>query len=206
MLLASLAIGDLNVHIGAKRISAKLYLYVKILQAKIFMNDRVDFVIGQWKEECPELDVSGMAVISRLFRWSTLASREVERAFQNYGLHHGEFDVLATLYRSGAPYALNPQKLVEALLLSSGAMTNRLDRLEKAGLLARSPNPEDRRSVIVALTAEGLRTIKLVLNDYLVELNQLLAPLSAADRRQMATLLKRLLISHDEQSPGGLAP
>lgn len=170
------------------------------------MNDHVDFVLAQWKAERPDLDVSGMAVISRLFRVSTLAAREVDRAFQKHGLHQGEFDVMATLYRAGAPYALNPQKLVEALLLSSGAMTNRLDRLENSGLLARSPNPEDRRGVIVSLTAEGLRVIKRVLDDYLLELNQLMAPLSAADQRQIAILLKRLLVSHDQQSPGGVAP
>jgi DNA-binding MarR family transcriptional regulator len=112
--------------------------------------------------------------------------------------------VLATLYRSGSPYALNPQKLVEALLLTSGAMTNRLDRLEQAGLLTRSPNPEDRRGVIVSLTAEGLRTIKLVLKDYLKDLNELLEPLSAAERKQLAGLLRKLLIKQDQETPGGI--
>ncbi|CAB3737002.1 hypothetical protein LMG3458_05385 [Achromobacter deleyi] len=168
------------------------------------MNDLVDLVLSQWGQECPNLDTAPMSVVSRVFRFNAFAVRDVNRAFKRYNLHQGEFDVLATLYRTGAPHAMNPQKLVDALLLTSGAMTNRLDRLEQAGLLARTPNPEDRRGVIVALTAEGLRVIKLVLKDYLRELDALLAPLTAAERRQMAGLLKKLLIPHDQETPGGV--
>ncbi|MBO1112449.1 MarR family winged helix-turn-helix transcriptional regulator [Bordetella petrii] len=168
------------------------------------MRDHVDFVLSQWHEQCPGLDVSGMAVFSRLFRLHTLAAREVDAGFRKHGLHQGEFDVLATLYRSGPPHALSPQALVNALLLSSGAMTNRLDRLEQAGLLAREPNPDDRRGVMASLTPQGLRTIKAALGDYLDELGQLLAPLPAADRRQLATLLRRLLAAHDHHSPGAI--
>lgn len=103
------------------------------------MNDLVDLVLSQWERECPNLDISPMSVASRLFRLHAFAARDVGRAFKRYNLHQGEFDVLATLYRTGAPHAMNPQKLVAALLLTSGAMTNRLDRLEQAGLLARTP-------------------------------------------------------------------
>ena len=168
------------------------------------MNDLVDLVISQWTRECPSQDFAAMSVVTRVFRLNALAARNVNRSFRNYDLHQGEFDVLATLYRGGAPYALNPQKLVEALLLTSGAMTNRLDRLEQAGLLTRSPNPEDRRGVIVSLTTEGLRTIKLVLKDYLKDLNELLEPLSAAERKQLAGLLRKLLIKQDQETPGGI--
>jgi DNA-binding MarR family transcriptional regulator len=83
-------------------------------------------------------------------------------------------------------------------------MTNRLDRLEEAGLLVRSPNPDDRRGVIVSLTADGLRTIKILLKDYLSDLNDLLEPLSAAERRQLAGLLKKLLIKQDQETPGSV--
>ncbi|KAG0758145.1 hypothetical protein G6F22_019730 [Rhizopus arrhizus] len=145
-----------------------------------------------------------MTVVTRVFRLNAFATRNVNRSFRRYNLHQGEFDVLATLYRTGAPHAMNPQKLVDALLLTSGAMTNRLDRLEQAGLLVRNPNPDDRRGIIVSLTAEGLRVIKLVLKDYLKDLNELLAPLSAAERKQMAGLLKKLLIKHDQETPGGI--
>ncbi|MCY1196316.1 MarR family transcriptional regulator [Achromobacter veterisilvae] len=167
-------------------------------------NDLVDLVISQWTEECPGQDFSPMSVVTRVFRLNALATRNVNRGFRRHTLHQGEFDVLATLYRSGAPYALNPQKLVEALLLTSGAMTNRLDRLEQAGLLVRSPNPDDRRGVIVSLTAEGLRLIKAVLKDYMKDLNELLEPLSASERRQLAGLLKKMLIRLDQETPGGI--
>ena len=168
------------------------------------MNDLVDLVLSQWERECPNLDISPMSVLSRVFRFHAFAARDVGQAFKRHNLHQGEFDVLATLYRTGAPHAMNPQKLVDALLLTSGAMTNRLDRLEQAGLLVRNPNPDDRRGIIVSLTAEGLRVIKLVLKDYLKDLNELLDPLSPAERKQMAGLLKKLLIKHDQETPGGI--
>ncbi|WP_313702699.1 MarR family transcriptional regulator [Achromobacter sp.] len=168
------------------------------------MNDLVDLVISQWAKECPTQDFAAMSVVARLFRLNAFAARNVNRTFRQYNLHQGEFDVLATLYRTGAPHAMNPQKLVEALLLTSGAMTNRLDRLEQAGLLVRNPNPDDRRGVIVSLTAEGLRVIKVVLRDYLADLNEFLEPLSAAERRQLAGLLKKLLIKQDQDTPGSV--
>ncbi|AVJ29348.1 MarR family winged helix-turn-helix transcriptional regulator [Achromobacter spanius] len=168
------------------------------------MNDLVDLVISQWAKECPSQDFSAMSVVARLFRLNAFAARNVNRTFRQYNLHQGEFDVLATLYRTGAPHAMNPQKLVEALLLTSGAMTNRLDRLEQAGLLVRNPNPDDRRGVIVSLTADGLRVIKVVLKDYLTDLNELLEPLSATERRQLAGLLKKLLLKQDQDTPGSV--
>ncbi|EHK64179.1 MarR family winged helix-turn-helix transcriptional regulator [Achromobacter arsenitoxydans] len=168
------------------------------------MNDLVDLVISQWTKECPSQDFSSMSVVARLFRLNAFAARNVNRTFRQHSLHQGEFDVLATLYRSGAPHAMNPQRLVDALLLTSGAMTNRLDRLEQAGLLVRNPNPDDRRGVIVSLTAEGLRVIKLVLKEYLKDLNELLEPLSAAERRQLAGLLKKLLLKQDQDTPGSV--
>ncbi|WP_313624231.1 MarR family transcriptional regulator [Achromobacter sp.] len=168
------------------------------------MNDLVDQVIAQWAKECPAQDFASMSVVARLFRLNAFAARNVNRSFRQHNLHQGEFDVLATLYRTGAPHAMNPQKLVEALLLTSGAMTNRLDRLEQAGLLVRNPNPEDRRGVIVSLTADGLRLIKIVLKEYLKDLNDLLEPLSAAERRQLASLLKKLLIKQDQDTPGSV--
>lgn len=100
---------------------------------------------------------------------------------------------------------MSPQQLTGALLLSSGAMTHRLDRLESAGLISRSPNPEDRRGVIVSLTAQGQRALRQVLDDYLDEMEKTLAPLNAAERRQLAGLLKRLLAEHDQHAPGGVA-
>ena len=168
------------------------------------MNDLVDLVISQWTQECPAQDFAAMSVVARLFRLNAFAARNVNRTFRQHHLHQGEFDVLATLYRTGAPHAMNPQKLVEALLLTSGAMTNRLDRLEQAGLIVRNPNPDDRRGVIVSLTTEGLRVIKVLLKDYLNDLNELLEPLTAAERRHVAGLLNKLLLKQDQETPGSV--
>jgi DNA-binding MarR family transcriptional regulator len=168
------------------------------------MNDLVDQAISQWNKECPGQDFAAMSVVTRVFRLNAFAARNVNRSFRRHNLHQGEFDVLATLYRTGAPHAMNPQKLVEALLLTSGAMTNRLDRLEQAGLIVRNPNPDDRRGIIVSLTPTGLRTIKLVLMVYMKDLNELLEPLAAAERRQLAGLLKKLLIKQDQETPGSV--
>ncbi|WP_459618789.1 MarR family winged helix-turn-helix transcriptional regulator [Bordetella sp. 2513F-2] len=164
------------------------------------MADHVDFVLSQWARQHPELDVSPMAVVSRLFRLGTFATREVELGFREHGLNQGEFDVLATLYRAGPPHALSPQQLVHALLLSSGAMTHRLDQLEAAGLLTRRGNPQDRRSVLVSLTPQGRHTVRQALEDYLARIGALLDPLSQADRSRLAGLLRKLLAAHDSPS------
>lgn len=186
-----------------------IYLYVKILHLKLFMSDpsdHVDFVVSQWRTAVPEVNVAPMQVASRLFRIGIVAGRDVERLFKQYGLTQGEFDVLATLYRAGAPYTLCPQNLIEALLLSSGAMTNRLDRLEQAGLIRRFPNPQDRRGVNVSLTDSGLHAAHSSLVGYLGELERILGPLNSDERATMATLLKKLLVPHDMTSRGGIAP
>ncbi|VFR29798.1 Transcriptional regulator, MarR family [plant metagenome] len=168
--------------------------------------DHVDFVVSQWRQHCPQHDVAAMQIVSRIFRYATLATRDAEQAFRAHGLQQGEFDLLATLYRGGPPHTLSPQQLIDALLLSSGAMTNRLDRLETAGLVTRSPNPEDRRGVRVALTEQGLARIQAAMGDYLPVLEQLISPLSDGDRQTLAALLRQLLAAHDQHSPGALRP
>ena len=165
--------------------------------------DFVDLVLSQWTAECPGQDFSSMAVITRLFRLNAFATRNVSCGFRQHQLNQGEFDVLATLYRCGPPYAMNPQKLVAALLLTSGAMTNRLDRLEQAGLLARNPNRRPARHHRVAHGRRPAHDPRRA-QDYLKNLEQLLEPLGAAERRQLAGLLKKLLINHDLEAPGGV--
>lgn len=122
-------------------------------------DDAVDKIVGQWAVVRPELDTVPMAVIGRIFRISDAVGARMERAYAPFGISRGEFDVLATLRRAGAPYALAPGDLSSALMITSGGVTGRLDKLERAGLLRRSPDPDDRRGVRVTLTDEGVELI-----------------------------------------------
>ncbi|TGK85672.1 MarR family transcriptional regulator [Leptospira bourretii] len=121
--------------------------------------DAMEEIIEQWRKEIPTLSLRGMEVFGRLGQAAILASDAVESSLSKLGLKMGEFDVLASLRRSGPPFQLNPTQLWQGMLLSSGAMTNRLDRLEIAGYIERFPDPNDRRATLVSLTEKGLKLI-----------------------------------------------
>ncbi|WP_106477874.1 MarR family winged helix-turn-helix transcriptional regulator [Phytohalomonas tamaricis] len=154
----------------------------------------VERAIEQWEREIPELNLLAMAVVGRLKVVTRLVQRDfLEPFFKEYGLQGGEFDVLATLRRAGAPYALGPTQLYEALMITSGGMTNRLDRLEKAGLIARTPNPEDRRGTLVSLTEEGLTLINRIVFLHVENETQALAGLSREEQETLNRLLGKLI-------------
>ena len=156
--------------------------------------DRAAKAIEQWTRERPDLDVSPMAVLGRLNEASSLIARErLVPLFARFGLQAGEFDVLATLRRSGQPYALTPTSLYEATMVTSGAMTNRLDRLEKAGLILRGPHPNDRRGIVVQLTEQGLALIDEALTAHVANEHEILAGLSGTERETLAQLLEKLI-------------
>ena len=156
--------------------------------------DRAARAIEQWKRERPDLDVSPMGVIGRLNEASSLIARDrLAPVFARFGLQTGEFDVLATLRRSGTPYALTPTELYEATMVTSGAMTARLDRLEKAGLIQRAPHPSDRRGVVVQLTAKGLELVDQALAAHVANEHQILAGLTSTERETLAKLLGKLI-------------
>jgi DNA-binding MarR family transcriptional regulator len=135
-----------------------------------------------------------MGVIGRLNEASSLIARDrLAPVFARFGLQSGEFDVLATLRRSGAPYALTPTELYEATMVTSGAMTARLDRLEKAGLTRRAPHPSDRRGVVVELTAKGRELTDEALTAHVANEHEILAGLTHEDREMLAKLLKKLI-------------
>ncbi|BBE73072.1 MarR family winged helix-turn-helix transcriptional regulator [Oharaeibacter diazotrophicus] len=157
--------------------------------------DRADRAIAQWRRERPDLDVSPMAVFGRLSEAAALAQERIRAVFARAGLAPGEFDVLATLRRSGAPHRLTPTALYESTMVSSGAMTARLDRLERAGLIARRPNPDDRRGVLVELTAAGFALVEEVVAVHVANEHRMLAGLDGAERATLATLLSRLIAS-----------
>lgn len=156
--------------------------------------DRAAKAIEQWKRERPDLDVSPMGVLGRLNEASSLIARDrLAPLFARFGLQAGEFDVLATLRRSGQPYALTPTALYEATMVTSGAMTNRLDRLEKAGLILRGPHPNDRRGIVVQLTEKGLALIDEALTAHVANEHEILAGLSDAEREALSRLLEKLI-------------
>ncbi|AIO67533.1 MarR family winged helix-turn-helix transcriptional regulator [Burkholderia oklahomensis] len=156
--------------------------------------DRAAHAVEQWRRERPDLDASSMIVLGRLQEAALVISRDrLNPLFARYGLQPGEFDVLATLRRSGAPYALTPTALYDAAMISSGSMTNRIDRIEKAGWVERRPNPADGRGTLVALTPAGLALIDVVVVAHVDNQRRVLSSLSDAERRQLAKLLDKLL-------------
>ena len=155
-------------------------------------DDPVERLLAQWARERPDLDVSPMAVvgrISRLARRIDLAQRET---FARYDLDPAGFDVLATLRRSGPPYELTPSDLVEQTMVTSGAVTKRLDRLEGAGLVERRVAGGDRRSRIVVLTEKGRELIDRAAPEHFANEARLLEPLTRAERATLARLLGKL--------------
>ncbi len=155
--------------------------------------DQVSHILAQWAREQPEFDTSPMAVIERISRLSHIIERHLEPTFASLGLSGWSFDVLATLRRSGQPYRLSPTKLFNVMLVTSGTMTNRIDRLEQAGLVVRVPDSDDRRSILVELTPKGLGLIDVAVSTHLSNERRLLQALSADEQATLADLLRKLL-------------
>ena len=155
--------------------------------------DRIDVLAGQWAAERPDLDVETMALVARLLHVARLAGRRIDALAAEHGVNRGEGDVMFTLRRAGPPYRLSPSRLADSLLVATGTMTNRLDRLEERGLVRRIPNPEDRRSLDVELTAEGRRVVDRVVTLHVQNEQEMLVPLSDRERDQLARLTRKLL-------------
>ncbi|MER7691239.1 MarR family transcriptional regulator [Streptomyces sp. NPDC097610] len=155
--------------------------------------DPVDAIIEQWAAVRPDLDTAAMEVFGRVFRLARTMGDRMEKAYAPYGISRGEFDVLATLRRSDAPYTLSPRQLSATLMLTTGGMTGRLDKLERAGLLRRSPDPHDRRGLQVTLTDKGLRLIDEAVVAGLAVQTEALAHLDEERAGQLAALLRELV-------------
>jgi DNA-binding MarR family transcriptional regulator len=156
--------------------------------------DRAERAVAQWKREKPDIDAHVMATVGRLLEAAHLMERtRLTPLASKFGLQTGEFDVIAALRRAGKPYELTPKQLYEALMLSSGAMTSRLDRLERAGLIERHASPTDRRSVNVRLTQKGGKLIDEILPHHVANEQEALASLSAREREQLDHLLGKLI-------------
>jgi len=157
--------------------------------------DEVDRIVEQWNRTRPDLDVSPTHTLQRITRLSLLQGVSFARVFARYGISFGEYLVLAALRRAGPPYRMNPTRLFNSVILSSGAMTNRLDRLEASGLVERQPDPNDRRGRLVVLTDRGRDLVDTAVADHLENEQRLLVALDAREREQLAGLLRKLLLS-----------
>jgi DNA-binding MarR family transcriptional regulator len=158
------------------------------------LRDNVDVILDQWIDERPDLDVSPLGVIGRISRLSRIIDRELAANFARHGLENWMYDVLATLRRSGAPYELAAGALVQQTMVTTGAITNRIDRLEERGLVERVA-ATDRRKVIVRLTSKGQRLVDDVAGPHLDGERRLLATLSARQQHELANLLRATLVA-----------
>jgi DNA-binding MarR family transcriptional regulator len=154
--------------------------------------DDVDVIVAAWKRERPDVDVSAMQVLSRVSRLARHLDRARKLAFAAHELETWEFDVLAALRRAGKPYDLSPGRLVAETMVTSGTMTNRVDRLVGRGLVKRRPDPHDRRGVLVSLTASGRKTVDAALDELLAYERELLGSLDAHEAARVADALRTL--------------
>ncbi|SJL84155.1 MarR family winged helix-turn-helix transcriptional regulator [Vibrio palustris] len=159
--------------------------------------DSIDIIRRQWAQECPDLNTLPMGILGRMLRVTKYLEAQISDWLKSHGLLTGEFDVLMTLRRHGEPYRLTPSALLHSMMLTSGAMTNRLDKLEAKGMIVREHSREDRRSVEVLLTSSGLACIDTILDDYVAMQERLLVELSSDDQQTLSALLKQWLLSLD---------
>ena len=166
------------------------------------LRDEVDDLVARWRSERPDLDIAPMQVMSRLSRLARHLDRARRAAFAAHDLEPWEFDVLSALRRQGPPYQLSPGALLHATLVTSGTMTNRIDRLAAAGLVSRQRDPQDKRGVLVALTERGQCAADAALEGLLAREQELLAGLDASQQAELAGLLRLLLAPFDARPDG----
>ena len=164
------------------------------------MRDEVDRLVEAWQRERADLDLRPMEVLSRVTRLGHHLDRARRQAFTEHAIESWEFDVLAALRRAGTPYELSPGRLLKETLVTSGTMTNRVDRLAARGLVERLPDPRDRRGVLVRLTGPGRSTVDGALEGLLSRERALLTGLDADDQRRLAGLLRSLVVPFEREA------
>lgn len=165
------------------------------------LSDEVDELVVAWRVQRPDLDVEPLQVLSRVSRLARHLDIARRGAFASHGLEPWEFDVLSALRRAGPPFQLTPGALLRATLVTSGTMTNRIDRLAAVGLVRREPDPRDRRGVLVTLTERGQEVVDAALTDLLNREQALLTGLGENQRLQLADMLRTLLAPFDAAGP-----
>jgi len=163
-------------------------------------SDEVDRIVEDWARERPDVDFAPMHVLSRVGRLAKHLDRARRQAFAASGLEPWEFDVLAALRRAGAPYQLSPKALLQQTLVSSGTMTNRIDRLVERRLVERRTDPHDGRGVLVVMTGRGTEAVDDAISELLAGEAELLEGLSKGDQERLAGLLRKLSLDFDEQA------
>jgi DNA-binding MarR family transcriptional regulator len=161
--------------------------------------DAVDEVVAQWRRERPDLDPSAKEIAGRIVRLGSLFQQAYAGAFAGLGLKSGDYGVLVALRRAGEPYRLTPTELARRRMMTSGGMTPVIDRLERRGLVARSPNPDDRRGTLVELAPAGREVVDAAMERHAAAEHELLGGLDATEREQLAALLKKLLLSVERE-------
>jgi DNA-binding MarR family transcriptional regulator len=153
--------------------------------------DHVDKILEQWARERPDLDASPIGLIGRLHRLADVLNAELRTVFAEAGLGDGDFDVLVTLRRHGSPYELTPGELAATTMVTSSAVTKRIDRLERAGLVTRTVSTEDARSRRIRLTDAGFDLVDRLMSRHVANEQRLVSGLSERDRAQLAAILRR---------------
>jgi DNA-binding MarR family transcriptional regulator len=164
-------------------------------------NDSIDSLVFQWQAQRPDLETTALGLLGRILRAEKYLASRLTMLLQAHQLQIGEYDVLATLRTLGAPYRSTPGELMDKLLLSSGAMTNRIDGLEKKKLVLREPSYRDRRSIGVVLTPAGLMLIDKLMGEYLETTRDAFKHLSVDEQEQLTLLLRRLLEGLEPSRP-----
>jgi DNA-binding MarR family transcriptional regulator len=170
------------------------------------VQDRVELILAQWARERPDLDHTPVAVIGRLSRAARVVERALAEHFATHGLQAGEYDILATLRRSGAPFRLTAGALVGTSMVTSGAITNRIDRLVAKELVDRATDPSNRRQVLITLTDRGNAVVDEVIEHHLDLERRLLDGLTVRQREQLARILRELLVSLGDTVPEDTLP
>jgi DNA-binding MarR family transcriptional regulator len=157
--------------------------------------DPIDEILVQWQKERPDLDASPMGILGRTPRLAKYINREIGKTVSKFGLNPGQFDVLATLRRSGKPYQLSPTELYNSMMVSSGTMTHRIDGLERVELVERIPDPSDRRSALIHLTEKGFNLIEKAVEAHVKNGHSILSVLNTSELETLNMLLSKLLVS-----------
>ncbi len=183
----------------SRRPAAKSKTATPAVAAAAATTDSIEGLLAEWQRERPDLDPWPFAIFGRIWRLSANLLGDVEKWLAPVGLSFESFSVIVTLRRSGPPYQLNPTTLYRESLLSSGAITNRIDRVEAEGLVKRLPDPKDRRGTIVRLTAKGRALADRAIKLHFEALAEELSGINRAERDQLARLLSKLLLSVEQR-------